>query len=128
MRLFFFSAILLCNLLFAGSAQHGFAQIATAQSPSGESGKLAPQLDHFDPKNVDPSSDACADFYQYSCKRWIARNPAPPDEVFWGAFGKLQLWNTAVLRQTVLAVAAKPKAERTPVEQEGGQLLGGLHE
>ena len=120
MRFIFFSAILLCSLLFAGSAQHEFAQIAQAQSSSGESGKLAPQLDHFDPKNVDPSIDACTDFYQYSCKRWITQNPAPPDEVFWGAFGKLQLWNTAELRQTVLAVTAKPAVERTPVEQKVG--------
>ena len=120
MRFLLFSAILLCNLLLAGSPQHGFVQIARAQSSSGESGKLAPQLDHFDPKNVDPSIDACTDFYQYSCKRWIAANPAPPDEVFWGAFGKLQLWNIAVLRQTVLAVAAKPAVERTPVEQKVG--------
>src|ERR1700731_2217999 len=106
--LFFFFATLLCNLLFVGSAPYGLAQLALVQSSSDESGKLAPQLDHFDPMSVDPSIDACTDFYQYSCKRWIARNPAPPDEVFWGAFGKLQLWNTAVLHQAVLAVAAKP--------------------
>ena len=110
MRFLLFSAILLCNLLLAGSRQQGFVQIAQAQTSSGGSGKPAAQLDHFDPKNVDSSIDACTDFYQYSCKRWIAANPAPPDEVFWGASGKLQLWNTAVLRQTVLAVAAKPAA------------------
>jgi putative endopeptidase len=120
MRFLLFSAILLCNLLLAGFLHDGFAQIARAQSSSGEAGKLAPQLDHFDPKNVDSSIDPCTDFYQYSCKRWIAGNPAPPDEVFWGAFGKLQLWNTAALRQTVLAVAAKPAAERTLVEQKVG--------
>jgi putative endopeptidase len=40
--------------------------------------------------------------------------------VFWGSFGKLQLWNETFVHQTVLEVAAKPAAERTPVEQKVG--------
>jgi putative endopeptidase len=120
MRSFFLGILLLCNLLSAGLTQNGFAQTVSAQSASGNSAKPAPQLDHFDPKNVDPSVDACTDFYQYACKRWIAQNPVPPDEVFWGAFGKLQLWNTTFVHQTVLEVAVKPAAERTPVEQKVG--------
>ncbi|MGA8272873.1 MAG: M13 family metallopeptidase [Candidatus Sulfotelmatobacter sp.] len=120
MRSFFLGIFLSCNLLFAGLTQNGFAQSMPAKSTSGDSAQPAPQLDHFDPKGVDPSVDACTDFYQYACKRWIARNPVPPDEVFWGAFGKLQLWNTTFVHQTVLEVAAKPAAERTPVEQKVG--------
>jgi len=94
----------------------GFAQTISAQ----DSGKPAPQLDHFDPKKVDASVDPCTDFYQYSCNRWIADNPVPPDEIFWGSFGKLQLWNENLLHQTVLEVAAKAAAQRTPVEQKVG--------
>src|SRR5579864_1369720 len=93
-----------------------FAQTTSAQ----DSGKPAPQLDHFDAKRVDPAVDPCTDFYQYSCNRWIADNPVPPDEVFWGSFGKLELWNQTFVHQTVLDVAAKPAAERTPVEQMVG--------
>jgi putative endopeptidase len=92
----------------------GFAQTTTQDS------KPAPQLDHFDPKKVDSSVDPCTDFYQYSCNRWIADNPVPPDEVFWDSFGKLQLWNETFLHQTVLEVAAKPASQRTPVEQKVG--------
>lgn len=125
MRSLFLSVFLFCNLLLAGVVPAGFSQSMPAQSSSGASDsadaeKPAPQLDHFDAKNADPSVDACTDFYRYSCKRWIANNPVPPDEVFWGAFGKLQLWNTSFVHQTVLEVAAKPEAERTPVEQKVG--------
>jgi len=94
----------------------GFAQTTSPQ----DSGKPAPQLDHFDPKKVDTSVDPCTDFYQYSCNRWIADNPVPPDEIFWGSFGKLQLWNENLLHETVLEVAAKPQAQRTPIEQKVG--------
>jgi putative endopeptidase len=111
MRYFLLSIILLGCLSFAASAQ---------TTPAQDSSKPAPQLDHFDAKKVDPSVDACTDFYQYACNRWIADNPVPPDEVFWGSFGKLQLWNEAFVHQTVLEVAAKPAAERTPVEQKVG--------
>jgi len=108
--------IFLLSWLFPGLAHLGFTQTTPAQ----DSNKLAPQLDHFDPKNVDPSVDPCTDFYQYSCNRWIADNPVPADEVFWGSFGKLQLWNEAFVHQTVLVVAAKPAAELTSVEQKVG--------
>ena len=94
----------------------GFAQTTPAQ----DSGKPAPQLDHFDARKVDPAVDPCTDFYQYACNRWIADNPVPADEVFWGSFGKLQLWNETFVHQTVLDVAAKPAAERTPAEQKVG--------
>jgi putative endopeptidase len=92
----------------------GFAQTSSAK----DSAKSAPQLDHFDPKKVDSSVDPCTDFYQYACNRWIADNPVPADEVFWGAFGKLQLWNEAFVHQTVLEVAAKPAAQRSQAEQK----------
>jgi putative endopeptidase len=94
----------------------GFAQTTPAQGSS----RATPQLDHFDPKKVDTSVDPCTDFYAYSCNRWIADNPVPPDEIFWDSFGKLQLWNETFLHQTVLEVAAKPASERTPVEQKVG--------
>ena len=98
-----------------------FSLAAIAQTtPATESSKSAPQLDHFDAKKVDASVDPCTDFYQYACNRWVADNPVPADEVFWGSFGKLQLWNEAFVHQTVLEVAAKPAAERTPVEQKVG--------
>ncbi len=116
MRPFLTWVFLLCCVSFSGFARLTFAQTALAP----DSTKSAPQLDHFDPKKVDTSIDPCTDFYQYSCNRWIADNPVPPDEIFWDSFGKLQLWNETFLHQTVLEVAAKPASERTPVEQKVG--------
>ena len=118
MHSFFFSLAVLYGLLCAGITQNSFAQAMPAQSASSEAKPV--QLDHFDAKNVDASVDPCTDFYQYACNRWIAENPVPPDEFYWGAFGKLQLWNTMLVHQTVLEVAAKQAAERTPVEQKVG--------
>jgi len=111
MRSFLLPLFLLGWLSFLGVAQ---------TTPSQDSSKSAPQLDHFDAKMVDSSADPCTDFYQYSCNRWIADNPVPADEVFWGSFGKLQLWNETFVHQTVLEVAAKLAAGRTPAEQKVG--------
>jgi len=95
-----------------------FGQTAPGQQPA--SADSTPQLDHFNPKNVDTSADPCTDFYQYACKRWIKDNPVPADEIFWGSFGKLQLWNTSFVHETALEVAAKPESQRSAVEQKVG--------
>jgi putative endopeptidase len=116
MRSFLIQVLLFGFLSFPGFAHFALAQSARAQ----DSSKSTPQLDHFDAKKVDTSVDPCTDFYHYACNRWIADNPVPPDEIFWGSFGKLQLWNESFLHQTVLEVAAKPSRERTPVEQKVG--------
>src|ERR1700719_1487223 len=116
MRSLLASIVFLSFLSFSGFAPLGFAQTTSAQ----DSSKTTVQLDHFDPKKVDTSVDPCTDFYLYSCNRWIADNPVPPDEIFWDSFGKLQLWNETFLHQTVLDVAAKPASGRTPVEQKVG--------
>src|SRR5207248_9889582 len=91
-----------------------------SQTPPPTSEQKTTDLDRFDAKSVDSSVDPCTAFYKYSCNRWIEKNPVPADEVFWGSFGKLQLWNTAAVHQTILDIAAKPPAERTPVEQKVG--------
>lgn len=104
-----FSCLIAAFLLYASVA---------AQSTPTQTAEAAPQLDHFDPKNVDASVSPCVDFYQYACNKWIAANPAPPEDPYWGAFSKLALWNRAAVRQTVLDVASKPAAQRTAVEQK----------
>jgi putative endopeptidase len=87
---------------------------------SDSSGQPQPKLDHFDASRVDKTIDPCTDFYRYSCNRWIKDNPVPADEIFWGAFGKLQLWNEEFVHQTVLEIAAKPVGDRTLAEQKVG--------
>src|SRR5581483_1591206 len=95
-----------------------FPLIAFSQTTA--AAQSTPNLDHFDVKSVDSSIDACTDFYKYSCDRWVEKNPVPADEVYWGSFGKLALWNTAAVHQTILDTAEKAPAQRTPVEQKVG--------
>jgi putative endopeptidase len=110
---------LLISMLYC-FAFAAFSQSMPEQSSAPVSGEHTPQLDHFDPKNINSAIDPCTDFYQYSCSKWIEKNPIPADEVYWVNFGKLQLWNLAAVHQTILDAIAKPPAQRTPVEQKVG--------
>jgi len=78
-----------------------------------------PQLDHFDVAQVDSSLDPCVDFYQYTCKKWIAKNPIPPDQANWWLGSKLIIWNQTVVRD-ILEKAAKDDPKRGPAEQKIG--------
>ena len=80
--------------------------------------RSAPRLEHFDPDLVDKTLDPCNDFYKYSCSKWLAANPIPPDQVYWGTGSGLQLWNENLLRDT-LEAAAKA-SNRSPVQQKIG--------
>jgi putative endopeptidase len=78
-----------------------------------------PKLDHFNPDLVDKSLNPCDDFYKYACSKWIAANPIPSDEVYWSTGSGLEMWNDAVLRDT-LEAASKDDPKRTPVQQKIG--------
>jgi len=78
-----------------------------------------PVLNHFDPDVVDRTLDPCNDFYKFVCSKWRAANPIPPDQATWGTGSNLQLWNESVLRN-IMARAADPSPDRTPVDQKIG--------
>ena len=79
----------------------------------------APELDHFNLDLVDSGVDPCTNFYQYSCKKWIAANPIPADQPAWGHGAKLNLWNQSVLRD-VLEKASADSPGRSAVDQKIG--------
>jgi endothelin-converting enzyme/putative endopeptidase len=81
--------------------------------------KALPPLDPFSLDQLDQSVDPCTNFYAYTCKKWIAANPIPADEAFWGPDGKLQLWNESVLRE-VLETSSQNDPNRSPVVQKIG--------
>src|SRR6476469_2887504 len=103
-RLFF--VVFLCVSTFALSQQKG---------PSDE----LPKLEHLSADQVNSQIDPCTDFYQYSCSKFFAANPIPPDRAAWGVAGPLQQWNETVMRQSLEAAAAKTQG-RTAVEQKIG--------
>ncbi len=98
---------------FAFGARPVLAQNSTP-SPA-----AAPELRVFDPSLIDTSVNACEDFYQFSCKGWLKRNPLPADETSYGRFNELYELNRQHLRQ-ILDGVSQPSASRTANEQKTG--------
>jgi putative endopeptidase len=73
----------------------------------------------LDLTSMDKTIDPCTDFYTYSCGGWMKKNPIPPDQSSWSAYGKLQDENTAQLRD-ILETAAVPSAGRNAANQRIG--------
>src|SRR5215467_4201758 len=78
-----------------------------------------PKLQHLSADQVNSQVDPCTDFYQYTCSKFFAANPIPPDRAAWGVIGPLSRWNEITLRQVLEASAAK-KQGRTAAEQKVG--------
>ena len=104
------SKLVVCFLLALPVAAFGQVPAENAATP---------KLDHFNPDLVDRSLNPCDDFYKYACSKWIAANPIPSDEVYWSTGSGLEMWNDAVLRET-LEAASKDDPNRTPVQQKIG--------
>ena len=73
----------------------------------------------FDPSIIDPTVDACENFYKFACNGWFQRNPLPADQTSYGRFTELYELNRRHLRE-ILEASATPAATRTPNEQKIG--------
>src|SRR5215469_15355930 len=111
MRLKFSLAV----LIFAASSALAQGPSLPPQAPP----KELPQLEHFNTSNVDTKAEPCDDFYKYADGKWLAAHPIPADQAEWGVASPLQLWNEAVLLQT-LEANSPDKPNRTPNEQKVG--------
>src|SRR5580692_3827614 len=115
--------VILCSLLLSLPLTV-FGQNATLNSTAGATAgaaaeTAAPKLEHFDANLTDQSLNPCDDFYKYSCNKWITANPIPPDQVFWSTGSGLEMWNDAVLRET-LEASGKNDPNRSAVQQKIG--------
>jgi putative endopeptidase len=84
---------------------------------SGSSSEMT-KMERFSPDQVDKTLDPCNDFFEYTCKKWNAANPIPPDQAGWGTFNSLAIWNVAAVHNTLEQSATAPNP--TPVEKQVG--------
>jgi putative endopeptidase len=85
--------------------------LAQAQAPpaDGASAEL-PKLEKFDPSLIDKTKDPCTDFYQYTCSKWIAAHPIPPDLPASSVILPLYLYNQTILRNAMEKAASDKQA------------------
>ncbi len=95
---------------------------ATAAVPNDKPLNAVPYTPSLDVPSMDRAADPCVDFYQYSCGGWMASNPIPADQASWSVYGKLTEENGQFL-WGILEEAAKPAADRTPVQQKIGDYF-----
>src|SRR5438105_6086330 len=81
-----------------------------------------PYTPSLDLAAMDRGADPCGSFYQYVCGGWIKSNPIPPDQASWSVYGKLGDENEQYL-WGILEDAARPEAQRTPVQQKIGDYF-----
>jgi predicted metalloendopeptidase len=82
--------------------------------PQTGAGRSTPPLG-IDPSILDKKTDPCADFYQYACGGWLAKNPVPADKSKWSRFNELIDKNREILKDIVETVSRAPK---TPDERK----------
>ena len=73
----------------------------------------------FDASIIDPTVDACDNFYKFACNGWFQRNPLPADQTSYGRFTELYELNRQHLRE-ILEASATPAPTRTANEQKIG--------
>ena len=71
----------------------------------------------LDPADMDPTAQACRDFYQYADGGWMKKNPIPPEYPVWGSFSELEERNRESLHQ-ILERASKNRAARTGTDEQ----------
>ncbi len=94
---------------------------ATAQSPESPLSVL-PYTPGLDVAAMDRSTEACVDFYQYSCGGWMNANPIPADQPSWSVYRKLAQDNQRYL-WGILDELSRQSGGRNPAQQKIGDYF-----
>ena len=73
----------------------------------------------FSVNYLDRTIDACTDFYQFACGKWLVANPLPSDRSRFSRLNELANRNARIVRD-ILENAAFTTSPRTPEEQKIG--------
>ena len=109
LRWFAMPLCLLC-LLLPSFAQVKNDNATQSVSSAGKPVAELPKLEKFDPSLVDKTKNACVDFYQYTCAKWVAAHPITPDMPVSSTDLPLFLYNQTILRNALDAAAANKQA------------------
>jgi putative endopeptidase len=108
----------LCSASHAESAAPGAVDPAPPDRPL----TTLPYSPGFNVRSMDPSANACVDFYQYACGGWIAQNPIPGDQADWSVYGKMQDDNQHFLWGILDFLAAR-NAPRNAIQRQIGDYF-----
>jgi putative endopeptidase len=70
--------------------------------------------------DLDTTTKACVDFYQYAGGGWLAANPVPAAYSSWGAFNELTERNNLVLKDVLESAARAAKTTKDPYTKKLG--------
>jgi endothelin-converting enzyme/putative endopeptidase len=82
-----------------------------------------PYTPGLDVAAMDRAADPCVDFYQFTCGGWLKANPVPSDQSRWSVYSKLSDENREFLWGLLEQAAARPAAQRSPVEARIGDYF-----
>jgi len=98
--------------------------VGTPQPASAAVPTPAPRLKTLDVNGMDPSVQACTDFYQYADGVWLKQNPIPSDRPRWGTFDELRQRNLDDMRTILERLAADKTATAGSEERKLGDFYG----